>query len=252
MTKLDGRMYYVYMHQNTVNKKRYFGLTCQKPAYRWGRGSAYKNNKPFYDDIEAFGWENFTHEIVASELSRIAAKQLEQKLIAEFDSTNPKLGYNKTIGGEGHLKYKTETERCEALREQKRRGNRKFMQNPEQQEKARRYSKQYRLDNKNNQKLAINNPEKRKQYQAKFWSDPAHKEKHREAHKASNKQQYREVDGLRCKLKALYEQYPAYFASEQVNAVFGKKNRNYLVNSKKVLTKIYLSIQTQLEDSEQK
>ena len=237
------RKYVVYIHQNTFNSKRYVGLTCQKPNYRWGSGSTYKNNKHFYNAIQKDGWENFTHEIVASDLLEADAKMLEQKLIEDFNTTNPNFGYNKTMGGEGNLKYKTEAERHAALRANKNKAQQKLRQDPGFRERERQYAKQYHIDNKDNPKLSINNSEKRKQYSAKYWSNPANKEKYSESHKESNKKINREVCALRDKLKTIYEKHPERFSPEQIEAVYGRKNRNYIVNSKKVLNEIYNSVQ---------
>jgi hypothetical protein len=244
-TNVD-RKYVVYIHQNNFNNKRYVGLTCQKPNYRWGNGSTYKNNKHFYNAIQKDGWENFTHEIVASGLLEAEAPLLEQELIVDFNTTDPNFGYNKTIGGEGNLRYQTETERYKALRDCKNKCQQKLRQDPEVREKERQYAKQYRINNKDNPELAINNSEKRKQYSAKYWSNPANKEKRREPHKESNKKINHEICELRNKLKALYGKYPEAFSKEQIELSFGRKNRNYISNSKKVLTEVYEAIMSNL------
>jgi hypothetical protein len=242
----SDRSFVVYVHQNCLNNKRYIGITCQKPHYRWGNGSTYKTNRHFYNAIQKDGWDNFIHEIVASNLQETEAKALEQKLIKDFNTTNSDFGYNKTIGGEGNLRYQTEAERHKALRDHKNRCQQKLRQNPEFREKERQYAKQYRIDNKDNQMLSINNPEKRKQYLAKYLSNPANKEKCSDRHKESNKKINREVCALRDRLKAIYEEHPERFSAEQVEAIYGRKNRNYIVNSKKVLNEIYESIQASL------
>lgn len=92
--------YTVYMHISP-NSKRYIGITCQKPEYRWSNGKGYKNNQHFTRAIEKYGWDNFEHIIIVKGLSEDEAKWLEIELIREFDSTNQKKGYNITIGGDG-------------------------------------------------------------------------------------------------------------------------------------------------------
>ena len=91
--------YTVYQHI-APNGKIYVGITRKKPEYRWNNGKGYMPNKHFYNAIKMFGWNNFKHEIVATNLSKKDACQMEQELIEKYDSTNPEKGYNKSIGGE--------------------------------------------------------------------------------------------------------------------------------------------------------
>ena len=92
--------YIVYTHISPSGK-RYIGITCQKPEYRWNNGRGYIKNKHFYRAINKYGWDNFEHIIIARSLSEEEAKWLEIELIREFDSTNQEKGYNITLGGEG-------------------------------------------------------------------------------------------------------------------------------------------------------
>ena len=92
--------YIVYMHISP-NNKRYIGLTCQKPEYRWNNGKGYKHNEYFTRAIEKYGWNNFQHIIIAKGLTEDEAKWLEIELIREWDSMNRDKGYNLTKGGEG-------------------------------------------------------------------------------------------------------------------------------------------------------
>lgn len=94
-------MFTVYIHRNKINDKVYVGITGQIPTYRWGAdGRGYKTQPLFWRAIEKYGWDNFEHIIVADGLTKETAGQLEQQLIASFNSTNPLFGYNSSIGGE--------------------------------------------------------------------------------------------------------------------------------------------------------
>lgn len=93
--------YIVYAHTNEINGKIYIGITHQKVEQRWRRGKGYKNQKYFYRAITKYGWGNFYHEIIASNLSEDEAKKFEISLILNFDTTNRMKGYNITRGGEG-------------------------------------------------------------------------------------------------------------------------------------------------------
>lgn len=100
--------YYVYCHTNKINGKKYIGITCQKPERRWQNGNGYKT-KYFYNAIQKYGWDNFKHEILHSNLSFDEAKQLEVKYIAEFHTCiydDECQGYNATMGGDGCVGYK--------------------------------------------------------------------------------------------------------------------------------------------------
>lgn len=92
-------MYTVYKH-TTPSGKVYIGITGKKPEQRWENGSGYKGNKHFYRAILKYGWENIEHEIVKNGLTKQQACDLEIELIAEYDATNPRNGYNNSTGGE--------------------------------------------------------------------------------------------------------------------------------------------------------
>lgn len=90
--------YYVYLHLNKINGKRYYGITSEKnPEIRWRKG--YSHNKHFESAIKKYGWNNFEHLIIASNLSKQEAEFMEQKLIAQYSTNNQQYGYNLTSGG---------------------------------------------------------------------------------------------------------------------------------------------------------
>lgn len=94
--------YCIYAHINKINGKIYVGQTCRKPESRWGRdGSGYKEHPYFYHAIQKYGWDNFEHEIVASNLTKEEADNFERLLIAKLNLLNPDRGYNLQEGGSG-------------------------------------------------------------------------------------------------------------------------------------------------------
>lgn len=93
--------YTVYKH-TSPNSKTYIGITCQNVNHRWCRGANYRNNPNFYSDIMKYGWDNIKHEIIAEGLTQSEAFDLEIKLIAEYNSTDPTRGYNRNKGGGGN------------------------------------------------------------------------------------------------------------------------------------------------------
>lgn len=90
----------VYKHTSPSGKV-YIGITGKNPERRWRPdGSGYKKNYHLWNAIKHYGWNNFSHEILASGLTKEAACALEVKLIAEYDAMNPEKGYNASEGGE--------------------------------------------------------------------------------------------------------------------------------------------------------
>lgn len=78
----------------------YIGITCQNtPKYRWHNGKGYKNNRYFTSAIQKYGWDGFTHSVLASGLTQEEAEQMEEELINKYDTTNREKGYNILPGG---------------------------------------------------------------------------------------------------------------------------------------------------------
>ena len=92
--------YCVYCH-TSPSGKRYIGITSQKPNNRWCGGSGYKYNTHFWSAIQKYGWGNFTHDILKIDLTLEEASEIEKRLINEFQTRNPKYGYNISEGGYG-------------------------------------------------------------------------------------------------------------------------------------------------------
>ena len=93
----------VYKHQNLINGKIYIGITSQIPEKRWRNGQGYYNHKKFYAAIKKYGWDNFSHDILYSNLTEEQACLLEQQLIQKYNSKIN--GYNLTDGGDGVKGY---------------------------------------------------------------------------------------------------------------------------------------------------
>lgn len=91
----------LYMHISPSGKK-YIGITKQEPNQRWRNGKGYKRNEYFYRAIQKYGWDNFEHKILYEGLSEDEANQLEEELVAKYETTNPQKGYNLHSGGLHH------------------------------------------------------------------------------------------------------------------------------------------------------
>lgn len=95
-------VYSIYCHTSPSGKK-YIGQ-AKDIKKRWlvnGNGKQYKNCKVFYSAIKKYGWENFEHEIIASNLTKKEADNFEKLLIEKLDTQNREKGYNRADGGSG-------------------------------------------------------------------------------------------------------------------------------------------------------
>lgn len=75
--------YVVYCHTNKINGKRYIGITSRKPERRWRNGEGYYHNQHFYASIQKYGWHNFMHEILYSDLKKEDACDIEKQKLQE-------------------------------------------------------------------------------------------------------------------------------------------------------------------------
>jgi len=96
------KTYVIYCHRNKYNNKVYIGQTCRKYlSQRWGKnGEGYTYNTHFWRAIQKYGWNNFEHIILAKDLSKKEADELEIYYIQKYNSTDSEYGYNKDIGGQ--------------------------------------------------------------------------------------------------------------------------------------------------------
>lgn len=103
-------MFTVYMHTNMINNKKYVGITSRKPEHRWFHGKGYPHNKYFTSAINKYGWDNFKHEILYTDLTEEEACLKEQELIKFYKSNQHDYGYNLESGGR-YCKINEETKR---------------------------------------------------------------------------------------------------------------------------------------------
>ena len=131
--EIHNDTYCVYVHINKTNGKKYVGQTIygNNPNRRWKNGDGYKVQPHFWRVIQKYGWDNFEHEIIASNLTKEEANNFEILLIEKLNSTNPQLGYNANLGGGGNLGFHPTEEQINKQRETMRKyyNDEKYIQN---------------------------------------------------------------------------------------------------------------------------
>lgn len=101
VTMSKEKTWYVYVHINKINNKKYVGITGLDRVWdRWRYdGSGYKT-QTFGRAIEKYGWENFEHKILAEVKTEEQALLLEKYYVKEYKSNDKNFGYNISVGGE--------------------------------------------------------------------------------------------------------------------------------------------------------
>lgn len=90
--------YSVYLLKDN-NGKVYVGATSMDVKARWNHGNGYRFTPDLWKMIQSDGWSSIEKTVVATGLDKAEASALEQRLIDEYDSTNPEKGYNREKGG---------------------------------------------------------------------------------------------------------------------------------------------------------
>lgn len=103
--------YIVYLHTNKINGKKYVGQTKRQPSKRWCNGKGYIKNAHFYRAILEYGWENFEHKILKTNLTAEEADYWERYYIQKFASSSYLNGYNIELGGNSSKVITEETKR---------------------------------------------------------------------------------------------------------------------------------------------
>lgn len=75
-------------------------MTSQNLNERFRSGRGYKSTKRFNEAINKYGWDNFEHIILETNLSLEDAQQKEMEYIKKFNTQDPKFGYNVAPGGD--------------------------------------------------------------------------------------------------------------------------------------------------------
>lgn len=222
------KKYYIYKHTNMINGKVYIGQTYQQPERRWQNGlSSYKNNEHFISSIKKYGWDNFKHKILLSDLTEEEMKYWEDYYIEFYDSRNPNKGYNKMKGGQKspfqnlwqdkNFRAKMSKQQSELMKER--------LKNPKEREKLRK-----NVTNNWNQ-----HPERKEEYSKRMscWLKEKWKDK-----------EYREQQSQRMKERWQdTEERKKLIENSKRNAKKNWENENY----RKKMCKAVINIETGLE-----
>lgn len=95
---MNNKLWTLYKHTSPSNKI-YIGVTSQSISKRWQNGRGYITQQRFYRAIEKYGWDNFKHEILFTNLTSKEAEQKERELISFYRSNDKRYGYNIDNGG---------------------------------------------------------------------------------------------------------------------------------------------------------
>lgn len=78
------------------------------PERRWGcEGRGYSGSPHFWNAISKYGWDNFEHEILMTDLSFDEACSREIEMIELLNTTDDRFGYNISAGGNGGRVWRT-------------------------------------------------------------------------------------------------------------------------------------------------
>lgn len=105
----NNKCYTVYMH-TSPSGKRYIGITSLPVEKRWQKGKGYQN-QVFYRAVQKYGFDNIEHKILYEGLTKDEAEQKEIELIAYYNTTDCRCGYNVDTGGNSIGKHSEETKR---------------------------------------------------------------------------------------------------------------------------------------------
>lgn len=99
-------MYSICAHINKLNGKVYIGQSSS-PENRWkGKGISYRGCHYFYNAIVKYGWDNFHHVVLSSNLTKDEVNRIESVLISYY--VNLGISYNIAPVGFGIIGSRSE------------------------------------------------------------------------------------------------------------------------------------------------
>lgn len=237
--------YFVYMHINKNNKKRYIGITRQDPKVRWANGLGYRTCTYFYNAILKEGWDNFDHVILPEKFTEAEAKAKEVELIQQYRTCvldKDCWGYNITRGGEGVTYYKTAEEAEKAKKVRQKQYLEEIYADPEKHEKLKEAQRITHAKRKQDPIKHAKDLESTKLANRRRRSDPTIRQQINEnARKA-----YKEKRSSEENIEAIHEYYKNYNKKyladpdkRQLANERAKAARNKVTQCRKLLIQLY-------------
>ena len=106
----EQRIWKLYKYTNKINGLIYIGITSRSLEERWQKGNGYRTNPHLNNAIKKYGQDAFDRQVLVSNLTFEEAAQKEIETIAEYDATNPQIGYNIALGGTAPMWKRHHTE----------------------------------------------------------------------------------------------------------------------------------------------
>ena len=93
----------IYKITNLINNKVYIGQSTSSAPQRWlyhYKHYQYGEAKyPLYQDMRKYGIENFTFQVIETDINEIDLDNKEIYYIQQYNANNAEYGYNSTMGG---------------------------------------------------------------------------------------------------------------------------------------------------------
>lgn len=112
-----NKKYCVYIHINKINNKKYVGQTYNVERRWQNNGAEYKNCRYFYFAINKYGWDNFEHLILKTNLDKKEADYWEKYYINFYKTKYNENGYNIREGGNGELAAESKKKISQKMKE---------------------------------------------------------------------------------------------------------------------------------------
>lgn len=95
----EQRIWKLYKYTNKINGLIYIGITSRSLEERWQNGNGYRTNPHLDRAIKKYGQDAFDRQVLIFNLTFEEAAKKEIETIAEYNATNPLIGYNIALGG---------------------------------------------------------------------------------------------------------------------------------------------------------